>query len=532
MAERDTSDSITLEAPDIVGFTPVNVRNPLQRSLSKGNEQSPPKRRKNTTRSKLSTQSAASKPKRQSSKLTAKVTTPARNGTDTDSNAAPKRRSKASYPENIRNPRTQDANISKQVPKATFDKLASFRYNSSDTTVEQKDMSHNLSQAMQLLSDDVEMAPPSHQPEYTGQAFCSDTPMSQEDVEGFQRDFGSHEDWEEFFGEDNKKDAVQSSDDPMIGPSFFDVAYNPPSEEVVPTQLLGDYTNTEDDVFESGKQNDDIGELENDEDEVAALLALTDSLSTPNPRAQTFTLSSPSTILMPFTQTTVPKSSPLHPRTASTYFPTASVLHQTHETQSIPPSKMSTLSTPPQQTFSHQDPFPSASSLPTLSSPTSTPKSFVRGKHPSPLNPRSPIPGLSTTPRILTCFRLGEAINATSRSLRAGHPVQIELYACVLYSARMGDEQHFRFADLWFNPSKGGLVVEGSWKGWKGVTAWEEDGEGLLTCGASGGGAEKKLCRIVGSVVRQAGGGWRIEVGTCWEVAWTDVETVRSIVCS
>ena len=532
MAEQDILDSAILEAPNIIGFTPVNDRNPLQRSSSKGNEQPAPKRRKRTDRSNLSTLSAASKPKRRSPKLPAKVTKPARNSADTDSSVAPEGRSEASHPDDIRSPRTQDASISNQVPKATIDKLASFRYTGLDTSIEQVYSSHNQGHVMQPLSDNLEIVPPSHQPEYGVQTFFSDTPMSQEDVDDFHGDFGSYEVLEEFFGEDNKKEAVQSSDDPMIASSFFDAAYNPPSEEVVPTQLLGDYTNAEDDVFESSKENDGIGELDDDEEETAALLALADSLSTANPRAQTCTLSLPPTVSIPPTQATISESSLLHLRTASTYSSTAPALHQTQESQTIPPSPISTLSTSSQLNFSQQDPLPSASSLPALSSASPTPKPFVRGTHPSPLNSRSPIPGLSTTPRVLTCFRLGEAINATSRSLRAGHPVQVELYARVLHSARLGDEQHFRFVDLWYNPSKGGLVVEGSWKGWKGVTVWEEDGEGCLTCGASGGEAEKKLCRIVGSVVRRAGGGWRIEVGTCWEVTWTDVENVRSVVCS
>ncbi|MCJ1328698.1 hypothetical protein MMC10_005375 [Thelotrema lepadinum] len=527
MAEQDALDSITLEAPKIIGFTPVNIRNPLQRSLSKGNEQPAPKRRKKADRSNSSTLSTETKPKRRSSKLTAKITKLTRNDADTNCNVAPKRKVKAFNPQDTRKSRTQNENTPKDLPKATIDRLASFRYTASSANVEQEHTSSTRSQALRLSTDDMEITPPSHQPEHSGQMFCSDTPMSLEDVPSFQGDPMAEQDLDEFFDEDNYKEIVQLSDDPMIDLSFFDAAYNPPSEETVPTQLLGDRTNAENEFFEGEKENG-IGVLDNDEEETAALLALADTFSTYNPRAQTCTLSTPLSILIPSTQTIVPESSPIQSRTASTYFSTAPVLQTTtaKEPRSTPSNSNSLIST------SHQDTISHFNSLPALPSLTSAPKPFVRGKHPSPLNHRSPIPGLSTTPRILTCFRLGEAINATSRSLRAGHPVQVELYASVLSSERIGDEQYFRFADLWYNPSKGGLVVEGGWKGWNGVSVWEEDGEGFLSCSDSASESERKLCRVVGTVARLAEGGWRIEIGTCWEVTWADVENVRSIVCS
>ena len=69
--------------------------------------------------------------------------------------------------------------------------------------------------------------------------------------------------------------------------------------------------------------------------------------------------------------------------------------------------------------------------------------------------------GISGAERLVTCFRIGEAINATNLGQKVGCRTFVELYARVLYSIRAGPVQTFRLVDLWSSPEKLGIVLEG-----------------------------------------------------------------------
>ena len=561
MADHNVLDSDIEQSPTILGFTPINGPSALRRSLSKANEQPAAKRRKKSERSISNTSSGESKPRRKTSILTGKITKPkGNNGSSSDIRTA--------KPEQWRSLQKSKAHaqaITKQLPKTTLDRLASFRYTGPNAGDNQGLPSRSVCQSIQLSSDEIEEAPPSHQPELQSQTRHSNalnnraslTP--EQDLDAF------------LLNDTGTENLKQPGSDPQFEPTFVNAAgfCSSPSGSTIPTQILPYSPKMHNDELNEGKEkgSNHFSELDNDEEETVALVELAENISPSKPAAQPSAFPSPPKILVPSTQTTIPECSPIFPSKTSIYFqpalsnkpvsvsnttpPSISVHNFAHQPH-LNPIAAPTLADGPCSPSNPSVRIPSAAvstdqtSLTSASAieagtlqnsaiihpPAAPPKPFMRGKHPRLLNHRSPIPGLSTTPRILTCFRLGEAINATSQSLRAGHPVQVELYARVLSSLRVGEEQHFRFADLWYNSSKGGLVVEGKWTGWKGLEVWEGDGNVFLDCNRSGKDEEGIMCRVVGRLERKAEGGWRLEVNTCWEVGWEDVENVRSIVCS
>ena len=149
---------------------------------------------------------------------------------------------------------------------------------------------------------------------------------------------------------------------------------------------------------------------------------------------------------------------------------------------------------------------------------------FLGPKVPKPVRDRSPIPGLSPTKRLQTCFRLGEALNVASRALRAFTPTLIELYARVVRSERKLAIQHFTFADLFYADRP--PYLEGSWEGWQGSRCWEADGVPFL------GGPSGKVCRVVGRLERGVDGKLSMNVISLWEAGWDDVESVMAVVCA
>lgn len=153
---------------------------------------------------------------------------------------------------------------------------------------------------------------------------------------------------------------------------------------------------------------------------------------------------------------------------------------------------------------------------------------FVRPPFPNRLLSRSPIPGLSPTTVLRTCFRIGEALNAASIALRNSVDAVVELYCCVRSSSREDNsyKQSFVFCDL-FNSDKPPFL-DGQYAIWKGVSLWEHDSKQFL--GESGKG---KMARVVGRIKRgNANVGWDMTILSIWKADRDDVAIVKGIVCS
>ena len=173
--------------------------------------------------------------------------------------------------------------------------------------------------------------------------------------------------------------------------------------------------------------------------------------------------------------------------------------------------------------------------LPTLNVPThivptkdSRPVPFARPKFPTPLLPRSPIPGLSPTTVLRTCFRMGEALNAATVALRHSIDAIIELYCRVKYSDRQanGHKQFFELVDI-FTPDRS-PSISGQYAIWKNVDLWEHDSRQFLGEGGRG-----KKARVVGRIKRGPKNiGWELVILSIWEVDWEDVGIAKGIVCS
>jgi hypothetical protein len=152
---------------------------------------------------------------------------------------------------------------------------------------------------------------------------------------------------------------------------------------------------------------------------------------------------------------------------------------------------------------------------------------FARPPFPSKVLDRSPILGLSSSPLLRTCFRIGEALNAATVASHTTLDPLIELYARVTYSQRVGVEQFFQFADLF--RSERPPFLNGSYVGWKSVDLWDCDSKYFL--GETGKG---KIARCVGKLKRdeKRRGSWKMVIFSIWEASWDDVGYVKGIVCS
>lgn len=196
----------------------------------------------------------------------------------------------------------------------------------------------------------------------------------------------------------------------------------------------------------------------------------------------------------------------------------------------------------------------------------SNPATFPPIALPTPTAPiphYSPILGLSPTPRVLTVFRIGEALRHGARAYRLrqnpdtpfnhsginAHTVKpamnptsldtprliLELYARVTSSHRdhRAGEQWFALADLW-HPTRPPFL-KAVWRGWKGCAL--EEGEGAVFLGEGG---EGRIGRFLGTVRREKskekgegdGLGWVLEVRSVWDCGWEDVRYVEKIVCA
>lgn len=164
---------------------------------------------------------------------------------------------------------------------------------------------------------------------------------------------------------------------------------------------------------------------------------------------------------------------------------------------------------------------------------------FIRPPHPRALETPGPIPGLSPEKRILTCFRIGEAINATTTAQRQGFKVIIELYARVLHSIRAGPVQTFRIVDLWSCPDRLGLILDGRWIGWETADLWEKDGrvfweDRFRDIDYDEHDLEQRYarkCRLIGSLQKKTSGGWLVNILSLWEAGWDDVGFAKQVFC-
>ncbi|KAI9794635.1 MAG: hypothetical protein M1816_004522 [Peltula sp. TS41687] len=155
----------------------------------------------------------------------------------------------------------------------------------------------------------------------------------------------------------------------------------------------------------------------------------------------------------------------------------------------------------------------------------SRPKPFARAPFPAAVQGRPFIPGLSSSTRLRTCFRIGEALREASMAARCRRQIIIELYARALYSSREneGFKQVFQFGDLFHDR---GPFLTGVCTSWKTSKIWDIDMQAFL-----GEGGKDKMARVVGRLERN-GASWQMDILSIWEASWDDVAHVRGIVCS
>jgi hypothetical protein len=204
----------------------------------------------------------------------------------------------------------------------------------------------------------------------------------------------------------------------------------------------------------------------------------------------------------------------------------------------------SDLDPPAQPSLPHR-PQPSSPALPPPPPPVQPRKPIVRPPFPGPVRARSLVHGVSATTVLRTCFRVGEALRAGSRAVRAADDVVIELFARVASSSREGgartpssysssasrmassspvrsDRQDFRFADLFHDRPP---FLKGVYDLWKGSELWDADSREFLDIGG-----EPMLCRCVGKMKRD-GQGLLLTVYSVRRVSWDDVDHAKAIVC-
>ena len=156
------------------------------------------------------------------------------------------------------------------------------------------------------------------------------------------------------------------------------------------------------------------------------------------------------------------------------------------------------------------------------------PVPFARPSFPEPVRDRSPIIGLSRSMVLRTCFRIGEAINATAAASKSNIDAIIELYAHVMHSERVGTGliQCFQLSDLF--SSERPPFLSGTYDKWKGVDLFDNDSKVFLGDNGKG-----RMARVVGTMKRDfRSKEWKMSILSIWEATWEDVEFVKGIVCS
>lgn len=159
------------------------------------------------------------------------------------------------------------------------------------------------------------------------------------------------------------------------------------------------------------------------------------------------------------------------------------------------------------------------------------PLPFIRPPFPAPMLDRSPIQGLNSRTVLRTCFRIGEALNAATASLRSASAPDavVELYCRSISSIRdpTSFKQTFQFGDLFSSASPPFLT--GTYMMWRGIGLWDHDSRAFL--GEDGKG---KMARVVGKIKRpekeNGMNRWEMLVMSVWEVDWEDVSIAKGIV--
>lgn len=181
------------------------------------------------------------------------------------------------------------------------------------------------------------------------------------------------------------------------------------------------------------------------------------------------------------------------------------------------------------QPFQPTQPF-QATQATTNSNPTQP--QFVRPPFPPPVKPKSPILGLSPSPILQLCFRIGELINRASKNRATNQPALFELYARVKSSSRdpfsSRGVQHFEFMDLFKSHPP---HLAGTLSGWK--TGGLVDRQSAEFLGVTEDG-EPRMCRCVCRMKRvvitgEKGARWVVEVVSIRETGWENVEWVRGV---
>ena len=155
---------------------------------------------------------------------------------------------------------------------------------------------------------------------------------------------------------------------------------------------------------------------------------------------------------------------------------------------------------------------------------------FARPPFPSPLQDRSPIPGLTSRTCLRTCFRIGEALNAFASTSRSNIDAVIELYARVLASHREGYKQIFHLGDL-FTPTKP-PYLDGIFGLWRSDQLWDADSKPLLTVAGNQAVEEKRMCRVVGRMKRNEKMEVEMMILSVWGCSWEDVEIAKGVICA
>ena len=153
---------------------------------------------------------------------------------------------------------------------------------------------------------------------------------------------------------------------------------------------------------------------------------------------------------------------------------------------------------------------------------------FMRPPFPKAIRDRSPILGLTNRTVLRTCFRIGEALNATAIASRTNVDAIIELYARVVSSKREnegGYKQSFQFGDLFTNKPP---YLSATYSLWKDVGLWDQDSKVFV-----GEGRRNKLARVMGRIKRNVqGADCEMTIMSIWEVDWEDIGIAKGIVCS
>ncbi|KAL2019183.1 hypothetical protein VTK56DRAFT_9983 [Thermocarpiscus australiensis] len=183
--------------------------------------------------------------------------------------------------------------------------------------------------------------------------------------------------------------------------------------------------------------------------------------------------------------------------------------------------------------------IPSGPPPPPLSA---TPRPFTRPPFPPPLRDKSPVPGLSNTTVLRTCFRIGHLLSEASRTHMAHQDVLFELYARVAHSYResIARVQHFQFMDLFKNQRP---YPRGTLTGWKTGSLLDRLSRAFLSSfgvnrnekgdGNGDGHSGSRMCRCICRLRKEKNSeiGWVVVVEWIREISWDEIDMMRQIIC-